>query len=527
MRPDAAGPGRRAGRLGRLARRAVPPLLAGAAIGLGQAPFGLVWLALPALALAIRLGLLTETAGRAGRIGWLVGFGYGLSSMAWIVEPFLVDAARDGWLAPFALGLMAAGFGLFWALGFWAARRLAGPGTLAALLALPVCLTLAEMLRSYAFTGLPWGLTAYLWIDTPLYQLAAFSGPHGLTLATLLLAALLGCALAPLRPGRLVAVALAFAVGLGAGAWLQGRPVPDGRARAPMVRLIQPNAPQEQKWDPAMMPVFFERQLRLSAAPPAPSAPAPDLVIWPEAAVPFLLNNPAAPLATITEAAGAPVVLGALRTETGPEGRRAYNSLALLTEGGRIAAVYDKQHLVPFGEYIPFRRLADRIGLAGLAARIGSGYSPGQGERLVALGPGLGLAAPLICYEAIFPHEIRRTGRRPDMLLMITNDGWFGQAQGPWQHFAQARARAVEFALPVLRAANTGISAVIDARGRVVASLELGVAGRVDAPLPAALPASPYWRFGDSPVLGLLIVLAIAAMGLRGRKVIDAVQRRI
>ncbi len=499
--------------------RGLMPVLAGAGVALGQAPYDLLWLALAALALALSLGQRAGSAGGAARTGWGVGLGFGLITFVWIVEPFLVYPERDGWLAPFALFFMASGVALFWALGFWLAHRLSGAGGGAArVLALPVGLTLAEMLRAHVLTGFPWGLTAYVWLETPFYQLAAFGGPHALTLATLLIASALASAIRHRQaaPAGLALAAVAF--GLAAGAWLQERPLADGRQKVPVVRLIQPNADQRQKWDPAMMPLFYERQLRLSAAPGA--APV-DLVIWPEVAVPFLLNDATAPWDEIAAAAGgAPVVLGAQRLEWGPQGQRAFNSLAVIEPGGRIATIHDKYHLVPFGEYIPARAVFERLGLAALAAQYGSGYTAGPGPELIDLGP-LGRAQPLICYEAIFPHEIRRVEGRPDFMLMLTNDAWFGKAIGPYQHLAQARARAIEFSLPMLRAANTGVSAVIDARGRIVAQLPLGVDGLLDAALPPAGGATLYWRAGDLPVFLLLIVLAAAVMHLARRKAID------
>ncbi len=500
----------RAGRPQVIARRRglVLSAIAGLGIAFGQVPFGAYWLAFPALGLLVYLGLNSDSARQAAWRAWLAGFCFALVSFFWIVDPFLVDVKSDGWMAPFALFFMAAGLALFWALAFWLARRIAPQRSAALALAIAVAWTAAELLRSYIFTGFPWGLTAYIWIDTPVYQLAALTGPHGVTLATMLLAAGGVFAAQQRKPIWLVAVGAALGAGFATGSYLQNQPIPQPEGERPVVRLIQPNAPQDQKWDPKMMPVFYERQLRLSAEPGAP-----DLVIWPEVAVPFLLNDDGGGLAEISDAAGGvPVVIGAQRLD----GIRAYNSLAVLGKGGEITATYDKYHLVPFGEYIPGGWFLNRLGLKAMTAQYGFGFSAGPGPRVLDLGP-LGKALPLICYEAIFPHEIRRVDTRPDWMLMLTNDAWFGANAGPKQHFAQARARAVEMALPMVRVANTGISAVIDARGRVLKSLPLGVSGRIDAELPAPLPASPYWRFGDTPVLLLLIVLGLGAF-VRGRR---------
>ncbi len=506
---------RTAGLLARFAgagrwRRLFALWLAGGLSALGQPPFGLFWVALPALGFVFLAALFAPRPRVAVLYGWLAGFGWALVSMAWIVEPFLVDVARDGWMAPFALFFMAAGFGAFWASGFGLARLIGPPGSMALALALPVMLTASEVARSYLFSGFPWGLTAFLWIDTPIYQYAAFMGPHGLSLLSLLLAMALALAVLQRRVAGLVGLLV-----LGLAAWLGGDLLENRLSQTPpgprpLVRLIQPDAEQDKKWDPQMIPVFYNRQLAFSAAP---AVRRPDLIVWPEVAVPFLLNDPQASLWEIAGAgAGAPVVLGGQRLENG----RAYNSLAVLDARGEITARYDKHHLVPFGEYLPGRTILARLGLKAMAARLGDGYESGPGPQVLDLGV-LGKAEPLICYEAIFAQEIRQAPERPDWLLMLTNDAWFGKAMGPYQHFAQARARAIEFALPMVRVANTGISAVIDGRGRVVASLPLGKAGYLDALLPAPLAPSLYWQFGDIPVFGALIVLALAAFWLRRR----------
>ena len=483
-------------------------MAAGAGFGLGQAPFSIIWLALPSLCLAMFWGVVAGDPRQAAWRGWLVGSAFATVAIFWIVEPFLVDVAAHGWMAPFALFFMAAAFGGVWAASFWLAKKLAAGRDIAAALAFPVCLTIAELLRAYLFTGFPWALSSYIWIDTPVYQMAAYIGPHGLTFATLLLCSTFGISLARRRIAGLLACTIGFVVAVGLGAMIQSSlPAVDGHT-SPVVRLIQPNADQRQKWDPEMIPVFYERQLELTRQS---ATPAPDLVIWPEVAVPFLLNDPEAPFWEITSAAGeVPVIVGAQRFD----GEQAFNSLAVLGRDGTISDVYDKQHLVAFGEYLPGAGLLNRLGLKTLAGQFGRGYSAGNGPRRLDLGD-LGVALPLICYEAIFPHELRRTSARPDWLLLITNDAWFGAFSGPQQHFAQARARTIEFGLPMVRVANTGISAVIDGRGRVVDMMPLGVAGRIDVRLPSALPATIYWKTGDIPTVLLLLFVVFSVLRLR------------
>jgi len=407
-------------------------------------------------------------------------------------------------MAPFALAFMAAGFGAFWAVGFWFGRLFNPRGGGFAFLTIALGWALAELARSYLLTGFPWALVSYIWIDTPLLQGFALIGPQGMVLATLLLTAWAGADLAGRRASFAAVPVAVLGLFWAWGGWQQDRPVTIAGTKAdgerPVVRLVQPNADQRQKWDPTLMPVFFERQLELTAQP---TDPKPDLIIWPEVAVPFLLNDPNAPFYKISAAAaGTPVVVGAQRLDR----RKAYNSMAVIGPGGKVGQIYDKRHLVPFGEYLPLGNVLNRLGLKALTAKFGYAYTAGQRSRLLDFGPILGKARPLICYEAVFPQELRG-GPRPDWLLQITNDAWFGKLTGPYQHLAQARARAVELGLPMVRVANTGISAIIGPRGAILEKLPLGVAGRLDAPLPAALPPTLYARFGDAPAILALFAL--------------------
>ncbi|GGH23493.1 Apolipoprotein N-acyltransferase [Cribrihabitans marinus] len=491
---------------GRRLRRAPHAAFAlGLAAATGLAPYFLWLVTLPALALLVPLFVTAPGRRAAGWIGWAFGLGYFGFGLVWIVEPFLVDVPRHGWMAPFALVLLAGGLALFWAVAFWAAAApKRGPGVRVA--ALAVTWSLAELARAYLLTGFPWAGLAQIWVDSPTALLLAWIGPHGLALATLLVALPAGLLVAR-RPGAAPVAGLAV-LGLAGAVMLAEAMAPDLSSTGRTVRLVQPNAPQHQKWDPEHAPVFFRRQLAFTEA-----APRPDLIVWPETAIPVWLENAGPTLDRIAGAAdGVPVVLGLLRTQ----GQRIYNSLVVLGADGRVGQTYDKHHLVPFGEYVPLGDLMARFGIAGLAASDGQGFSAGPGPRTVDLGP-LGLALPLICYEAVFPQDINRAPVRPAMLLQITNDAWFGSFSGPYQHLAQARMRAIEQGLPMLRAANTGVSAMIDPLGRVTASLPLGRAGHLDAELPAPLPAPLYARTGDTPMLLLLLAMA-AALALWPRR---------
>ncbi len=488
--------------------------LAGLLASTGHAPFGLYPLGFLGLLLGYGLFAAAPNAGRAGFVGWALGTGFFMGTLAWIVQPFLVDVARHGWMAPFALFFMGAGLALFWGLASWLAFWLAHGRFL--WLAWAAVMTLAELVRGVIFTGFPWGGPAAFWVDTPLIGLAGLIGASGMGFLTFLLVAGAFAALAgPGRMGRMgrmgvLATAVAMAVGL--GAFIAGQDLPQ-RSEPLALRLIQPNAPQHLKWHPDYVRTFLERSIDLTAQPPSPGAGVPDLVIWPETSVPYLLHNAGPVLTRIASAAmPATVVLGIQRRE----GQQYFNSLVALDAAGDVTSLYDKHHLVPFGEYTPFGGLLHRFGLRGFAAQHGYGYTAGPGAEILDFGRA-GKALPLICYEAIFPGILHAAPARADWILQITNDAWFGTFSGPQQHLAIARLRAAEFGLPFVRAANTGISAVINARGQIVASLDLGQAGHLDAMLPGALPKTLYARTGDT-ILILLLIVIVSGLGWRRRK---------
>lgn len=477
-------------------------LVAGGAAGLGQVPFSL-----PAIGLlGFAAGFALLLGARSGFVaGWAFGTGYFLLTLHWIVEPFLVDIERHGWMAPFALVFLAAGLALFWGAAFGLARAYSKV-PLPCFVAWVGALALAELARGYVLTGFPWALPGYMWLDTPLADMARAIGPYGLTLSTFALAGAIG-----LLAVRQV-VPLVLVLPLAAWAWFAPQPpAPEISPDRPVVRLIQPNAAQHEKWQADKVNMFFNRQLQFTAAP---SKTPPDLMIWSETAIAWDITENALAREMIADAArGTPVALGIQRITP----KDAFNSLALTDADGQVAQLYDKHHLVPFGEYMPLQPLMSRIGIQGLAAFDDRGFSSGPGPLLIDTGP-LGMALPLICYEAIFPQNIRGAPARPDWLLQITNDAWFGQIAGPQQHLAQARFRALEYGLPMVRVANTGISAVIDARGQITARLPLNEAGFLDAALPPAIPPTLYAWTGDMPALAAALALLFTGIALGTRK---------
>ncbi len=482
-------------------------VVAGVLGGLGQQPYDQPVLLVVALAFAFLLWRRQPDRRAAGIIGWAFGAGYFALTLFWIVEPFQVDAERHGWMAPFALFFMSGGLALFWACAFWVARLLYPSAV-----ALVLTWTTVEILRAYVLTGFPWVSPAQIAVDGPISRLLAWTGPHGTTLCLMILAWALSIpartgARLSLRIGQgalFLAAALAFYLPLAR---------PPAELTGHWVRLIQPNAAQRIKWHPDYTGFFFQRQLTMTAAPPAEPSEKPDLIVWPETAIPWRLGTAEPALTEIALAAnGAEVALGVLRFE-GPTLR---NSLAVLNSQGAARAIYDKYHLVPFGEYVPFADYLSRVGLRAMVEQT-SGFSGGPGPVLLDFGA-LGTALPLICYEAVFAHLVNGAPARPDFLLQVTNDAWFGNYAGPQQHLAQARMRAIEQGLPLLRSANTGISAVIDPFGRTITQLALNTDGFVDAPLPRPLPPTLYSKNGDLPVAFLLAAgfAVIFARRIRG-----------
>ncbi len=494
--PGDQGSGRRFGWPG--ARQAGPAFAAGLLAATGQAPLGFWYLALAGFAGLIWLVARAGDARAAAWTGLFGGAGHFALALSWIVEPFLIEPEVYGWMAPFALVGLSFGLALFWAAAAALSRLFPARGTGFAL-----TLAMAEFARGHVLTGFPWALPGHIWLASPVEQAAALFGAYGLTLGTLLIAA----ALAARRGPGMVLAAAAVAAGWGYGLWVLRQPEPP--APGVLLRLVQPNAAQAMKWDAGLAQEHLDRLLAFTVA-----EPSPDLVIWPETSLPYLLDRHPELAGVIAGAGnGAPVALGMQRVE----GERAWNSLAVIRPDGQIGPVYDKHHLVPFGEYIPFGDLAYRLfGLRAFASQAGAGYSAGVGAQVLDLGGKLGKVLPLICYEAVFPQDVAAAPERADWIVQITNDAWFGTLSGPFQHAELARLRAIEQGLPLVRAANTGVTAVYDGRGRELAALPFGVASYLDAALPPALPPTPYARFGEAPFLALW--LAGLALALLRRK---------
>jgi apolipoprotein N-acyltransferase len=464
----------------------------------------------------------------AAATGWWFGFGYFLAGLYWVGFAFLVDAPTFGWLLPLAVIGLPAGLAIFTAFGVALARLLWTRGVLR-ILALAVALTAAEWLRGHVLTGFPWNAFGYA-LTSPLIlaQSAAVIGIWGLTfLAVAIFAAPAtlfddrGETRRPRLPLTLAAIAL---IALGAFGTVRLVRDPTRLVEGVHLRIMQPNLQQDVRFNYAAKQQVLDRYIALSERPADAGAPVSGDVthlIWPESAFPFFLTREPDALAQIARMLHGSTVLitGAVRLSepVTPPDIGVYNAIDVLDRDGSLSATYDKLHLVPFGEYLPFQRFLESLGLQQLTKQRG-GFLTGDRRRLMSV-PGAPPALPLICYEVIFPGDVSAEGggkgARPGWIVNVTNDGWFGISSGPYQHFQQARVRAIEEGLPLVRAANTGISAVVDPLGRIIQALPLGVEGIIDAPLPRPVAATLYSRVGDMPVA---MVIAIALLLLVHRR---------
>ncbi|HEX5378092.1 MAG TPA: apolipoprotein N-acyltransferase [Phenylobacterium sp.] len=508
-------------------------LAAGVAAALAFPPFGL----LPGvLGYGLMLRMADTTGPRPLRSaffrGWLAGVGYFAVGVWWITEAFLVDAEAHGWMAPFALLLMAGGLALFWGLAALIYRAVR-PAGWSRLFVFAAALSAMEWLRGNILTGFPWNLPGETWAaGSPPSQAAMLVGAYGLTYVTVALAAAPALLFDPVsRRARAVVAAIAVAVlgGLYAfGAARLATAAPPS-VTAPMVRLVQADIDQKDKWKPENLPQVYASYMALTVRP---ARHAPDIVVWPEGALPAVIDDllvPGSPyLLGLQDALkpGQTLMMGANRAGAGPDGGVAYyNSLVALrseTGGGlRVTGVYDKHRLVPFGEFLPLGDFATRLGIRSLV-HMPEDFTAGPEPR--PLHPaGMPSVQPMICYEALFPRftarAAERNGSRPAWILNVSNDAWFGATSGPWQHLNIAGYRAIEEGLPIARATPTGVTAMLDAYGRIVDGRRLGLGqeGVIDARLPAALPPTPYSRFGEIFLATMLLVSGLMTVRRRRR----------
>jgi apolipoprotein N-acyltransferase len=499
-------------------KRALIALAAGALSALAMAPFN-AW---PVLFVTFPVAVWLIDGAAAGKrrgvpaaamAGFWFGLGYFVPGLYWTGNAFLVDAPTFAWLMPFAVLGLPAYLALFPALGF-ALARLIWTRDASRVLALAIGLTVSEWLRGHVLSGFPWNAFGYA-LSEPLAlaQTASLIGLWGMTFLSVAIFASPAVLIDGSSRGRkpwiapVAALALLVAMGVYGTVRLSLQPTALTKVR---LRIMQPNLQQDVKFNYAAKAEVMQKYLALSdraSGPQSTGVRDAQILIWPESAFPFFLAREADAMAQIAELLpkGTMLMTGSVRAPNGPPGARvsrAYNSIYLIDHDGGVLSVYDKLHLVPFGEYLPFQAWMEKLGFVQLT-KVHGGFIPGTVRRTMEV-PNAPSALPLICYEAIFPGNLAASGDRPGWIINLTNDGWFGNSTGPYQHLQQARLRAVEEGLPVVRAANTGISAVIDPSGRIVTRLELGIEGVLDASLPAALPPTLYARLRDIPIAVLM-----------------------
>lgn len=526
-------------------RRAVLMVLAGAVGALSMPPlFVLIalFIAMPVLVWALDgaeqpVGLLGKVFGPAFRIGFFFGLGYFLVAIHWVGAAFFVDGGAMLIAMPFAVLALASGLALFWAFGVAGAHLFWSTGP-ARIFALAAGLSLAEFARGHLFTGFPFDLLGYaLTANIEMMQGASLVGVYGLTAVAVVLSATpalvwpaadrsLIARLVPLF-AAIAAIALQFAWGHQRLGSTNVVPHEDM-----VVRIVQPVVPQDIKWQSFAREETVTRLLDLSAIRTHPEDRGLDDVthlIWPEAALPFYLSEEPEYLARIARTLPDDVVLltGAPREAYGTEGRTAenakpYNSILAFNAQGEVISSYDKTHLVPFGEYLPFD---DQLRALGLSQMVhgSDGWAHGDARRLMTL-PDTPAFLPLICYEAIYSGGLGSAVEGAQILLVATNDAWFDGTVGISQLFHHARVRTVEEGLAMVRAANSGISAIIDPLGRVTVQMAAGKVGAIkgtptqpiEAPLFARMRHLPFYLLaGACALIGL--AGAILERGKRGR----------
>jgi apolipoprotein N-acyltransferase len=514
-------------------KRAVIAFVAGALSALAMAPFN-AW---PVLFLTFPVMVWLIDGAGAGRLrgvpsaamaGWWFGLGYFVPGLYWIGYAFLVDAPTFAWLMPFAVLGLPAYLALFTALGF-ALARLIWTRDASRVLALAASLTLSEWLRGHVLSGFPWNAFGYA-LSEPLAlaQTASLIGLWGLTFLSVAIfaspAVLIDGSSRGRKPWIAPAMALALLAAMGIFGAVRLGLQPTATVANVKLRIMQPNLQQDARFNYSAKPEVMQKYLTLSdraSGPQSTGVRDANILIWPESAFPFFLTREADAMAQIADLLpkGTVLITGSVRAPDLPPGTkitRAYNSIYVIDHDGSVLSVYDKLHLVPFGEYLPFQDWMEKLGFVQLT-KVQGGFIPGTRRRPMEI-PNAPRALPLICYEAIFPGDVASGGDRPGWIVNLTNDGWFGISSGPYQHLQQARLRAVEQGLPVVRAANTGISAVIDPLGRVVARLGLGVEGVLDSSLPSAIPPTIYARSGDIPAALMVIAAVIFVIRRRTAK---------
>jgi apolipoprotein N-acyltransferase len=496
-------------------RRTLIAMLAGVAAALSLPPYDfwlLLFVAVPVVLLMLE-NLARSDVRKSFLPGWCFGFGYFLFAFHWIGFAFLVDSKDYLWMMPFAVGGLSAAMAIYWGLAF-VCVTLIGFRQLPMVLIFASAIGVAEIFRGVLFTGFPWAAPG-LAVDGMggVMQTASIWGMSGLTVLVVLWAGVWPCIfdLQALRSQRLVALIILFTLPLSL-MWgsLRLHDAKVENVAGVNIRIVQPNISQDDKWRGDNVRRIFDQLLEMSGRPSLNGKPVTHIV-WPESAVPFLIDESEAAEAEVAGLLGArrTLVTGTLRRDKSSTGNsdadKVYNSVLAFDGFGNVVAQYDKWRLVPGGEFLPLEWLLKPLGFRKVVTVPGS-FAAGVGPVTFTLAgaPAVGFS---ICYEAIFPDQLVEAKHRPAWLINVTNDGWFGNSTGPYQHLAQLRLRAIEQGLPIVRAANTGVSAVIDPYGRYIAQLAVGKVGLIDSELPQNLAPTTFARVGRMPMFLLLILL--------------------
>ncbi|WP_332065348.1 apolipoprotein N-acyltransferase [Bartonella sp. CB189] len=448
------------------------------------------------------------------------GFGYFISSLWWLSNALLVDSVTFGWAIPFAILGPPIYLSIYWFFSGFIVGLLWTKG-IGRFFVLAFALGLAEWLRAILFTGFPWNSLGYTAMPTPmLMQSDVIIGLYGMNILAVLIYSLPTVLLTNEKKKLALSLCLSLIFFHSVFGFYRLNTAPNiehyQKSRY-WVRIIQPSVPQDQKLNNATSEAILAAHMNLSATPIADHTPEPDFIIWPEASLPYIINYSSA-LTTHIASLLKPkqwAIIGAVRTNNDSFNSQTqyFNTIATINAKGDILHTSDKLHLVPFGEYLPYKNLLNKIGLHILSDNIG-GYSAANVRETVMMPNGFSYL-PLICYEIIFPNEMTFQGPSPQAIINVTNDAWFGLTPGPHQHLQQAQLRAIELGIPLIRAANNGISAVIDSYGRIIAYLKQNAVGVIDSPIPS--PIIPIWsneyRRFSTFILFILMLLCRTCFG--------------
>ena len=482
-------------------------LILGIVCALGNDPWALWNLSVLSLIVWFWLIIKSKVPKNIFKKTFQFGFGYFAISLIWIVEPFLVEPWTHGWIAPIALIVLPSFLALIWALcAFLGHYYLSSIGIV-------IGLSLAEYCRLYLLTGFPWATISYVLLDTEAEKWLAILGPYGLSLFLLLTCFTIAFTLRVRKKINVLLSICIICMLFFVPHFFEKEPIKNLNISG---RLVPPNAVQEKKWSEEFAPIFFENMIKMTA-----QQPKPDIVIWPETSLYLPYNAAFEELDKMRTAAGESILIfGALKLD---QTNFLKNSL-IIENRNQDAVFYDKAKLVPFGEYLPFIDLMSYFKISERSNLFGWGFKKGNGPELLNLTNGLKFI-PLICYEAIFPNFLKPSVKNADFILQITNDAWFGKSIGPQQHLAQLRIRAIEYGLPVIRVANTGITAIIDANGKVVENLSVNKSGFLDSFIPSRKKGTVYGLFGD--LIFLLLILLTTAVAFITKKFINQKNHKI